>query len=55
MILFTILAIMLVLLITTAVIVLGIGGGAFIIVFGDLIVCAVLIGLIIKCLLKKRR
>ena len=55
MILFTLLAIMLVVLVVTAVIVLGVGGGTFIIVFGDLIVCAFLIGWIIKRLIKRRK
>ena len=55
MILFAILAITLVVLIIGAVVILGVGGGAFVIVFGDLIVCALLIGWIIKGLIKKRK
>lgn len=55
MILFTLLAIMIVVLVVTAVIVLGVGGGAFIVVFGDLVVCAVLIGWLIKRLIKRRK
>ena len=55
MILLTILAIVLVLTIITAVIILGVGGGAFIIVFADLIVCALFIGWIIKRLIKRKK
>ena len=55
MILFTILSIMLVMLIVTAVVILGVGGGAFIIVFADLIVCAFVIIWIIKRLIKRRK
>ena len=55
MILFTILSIMLVMLIVTAVAVLAVGGGAFIIVFADLIVCAFVIIWIIKRLIKRRK
>ena len=51
MILFTILAIIFVLLIVSAILILSIGGSAFIIVFADVIVCAVIVGLIIKKLL----
>ena len=46
---------MLVLLIVTAVITIVVGGGAFIIVFADLIVCALVIAWIIKRLIKKRK
>lgn len=52
MILFTILAIIFVLLIVSAILILSIGGSAFIIVFADVIVCAVIVGLIIKKLLR---
>ena len=51
MILFTILAIIFVLLIVSAILILSIGGSAFIIVFADVIVCAIFVGLIIKKLL----
>ena len=55
MILFTILMITLVVLAVTAIIVLGIGGIAFIIPFADLVVCALLIAWIIKRLIKRRK
>lgn len=55
MILLTILAIALVLTLITAVIILGVGGGAFIIVFADLIVCASVIIWIIKHLIKRKK
>ena len=55
MILFTILSIVLVMLIVTAVVVLGVGGGAFIIVFADLIVCVFVIIWIIRRLIKRRK
>lgn len=55
MILFTILAIMLVVLVATAIFILGVGGGAFIIVFADLIVCVLVIVWIIKRLIKRRK
>jgi hypothetical protein len=54
MILLAILAIILVLVIVTGVVILGVGGGAFIIVFADLIVCALVIGWLIKRLIKRR-
>lgn len=50
----TILAIILVITIAAGVVILGIGGGAFVIVFADLIVCALVIAWIIKRLIKKR-
>ena len=55
MILFSILAIVLLLLVVISVLLLSVGGTAFIIVFGDLIVCALFIGLLIKCLFKRKR
>lgn len=55
MILFTILATILVTLLLFAVIIIGIGGGTFIIVFGDLIVCIAIIVCIIKHFIKKKR
>lgn len=54
MILFTILAIVLVIVIVIAVTILAIGGSAFIIIFADLIVCAVLIALIMRAIFKRR-
>ena len=48
MILFLILLIMAIILTVTAVIMLSVGGAAFLIVFGDIIICALLIGWIIK-------
>ena len=55
MILFTILSIILVMLIVTAVVILGVGGGAFIIVFADLIVRVFVIIWIIKRLIMRRK
>ena len=55
MILFTILVTILLTLILFAAIFIGLGGGAFIIVFGDLIVCIAIIVYIIKRLIKKKR
>lgn len=54
MILFTILAIILVIITVIAVLTIAIGGAGFIVIFGDLIVCAVIIGLIMKALFRKR-
>lgn len=53
MILFTILAIILLALIVAAILIVSIGGTAFILVFGDLLVCCVIIGWIIRKMLKK--
>lgn len=53
--LFTILVTILLTLILFAVIVIGLGGVAFIMVFGDLIVCIAIIVFIIKRLIKKKR
>lgn len=55
MILFTILTIMLLVVAAVAVLAIGIGGGAFVVVFGDLIVCVVFIALIIRCLIRRKR
>lgn len=55
MILFTILAIMCIIAMVIGVIVLATGGAAFIIVFGDVIVCLIFIGLIIKCLFGRKK
>lgn len=37
-----------------AVLTIAIGGSAFVVIFGDLIVCAVIIALIIKALFRKK-
>lgn len=55
MILLTILAIILVITIVAGVVILGVGGGAFVIVFADLFVCALVIGWIIKRLIKRKK
>ena len=55
MILFSILAIVLLLLVVISVLLLSVGGTAFIVVFGDLIVCALFIGLLIKFLFKRKK
>lgn len=55
MILLTILAITLVLTIITAIVILGVGGGAFIVVFADLIVCALVIIWIMKRIIKRKK
>lgn len=54
MILFMILALMLVTLVVFGILVIGIGSGIFLIVFADVIVCAVLIGLLIRWLMKRK-
>ena len=54
MILFTILAIILAIIVVTAILMIAIGGAGFIIIFGDLIVCALFIGLIIRAIFRKR-
>lgn len=54
MILFTILAIILAIITVIAILTIAIGGAGFIVIFGDLIVCAVIIGLIMKALFRKR-
>lgn len=55
MILFTILAVMCIIAMVIGVIVLATGGAAFIIVFADVIVCLIFIGLIIKGLFKRKK
>ena len=55
MILFTILATMCIIAMVIGVIILATGGAAFIIVFGDVIVCLIFIGLIIKCLFRRKK
>ena len=55
MILFLILLLMLVILAIIVVFAVSVGGAAFILVFGDVIVCMVLIGLILKRLFKRRK
>ena len=55
MILFLILLLMLVILAIIVVLAVSVGGAAFILVFGDVIVCMVLIGLILKHLFKRRK
>lgn len=55
MILFTILTIALILLIVIGVIALGVFGAGFIIVFGDVIICAVLIVWILKKIFFNKR
>lgn len=55
MILFIILLLTVLLLTVAGIAMLSVGGAAFIVLFGDVIVCAVLIVWIMKRLLKKRR
>lgn len=55
MIMFTILMIILAILITVGVVLISVGGAFFIIVFGDLIVCAFIIIWCIKHLIKRRK
>ena len=54
MILFTILAIILVLIVLLAVFLISVGGVAFIAIFADLIVCAGIIALIMRAIFKRR-
>lgn len=54
MLLFGILIVMLVLLAVAAIVILGVGGSAFIIAFGDIIVCIAIIIWIIKRMIKKK-
>lgn len=53
--LFTILMIVLPILIIMIITILGIGGMAFLVVFGDIIVCAAIIIFIVKMIRKRRR
>lgn len=55
MILFTILALTLIFLIIFAVFAISIGGAAVIVLFGDIIVCAVFIIMVLKFLVNKRK
>jgi hypothetical protein len=55
MILFTILALIIILLVIFSVAVLSVSGAAFIIIFGDFIACGVVIWLIVKLLRRKKR
>ena len=54
MILFTLLMVVLVVLAAIVVLVLGVGGTAFLLVFGDVIICIWLIVVIIKHIFKKK-
>lgn len=54
MVLFTLLLLMAIILIVVTLIVLSVGGAVGVILFGDVIVCIVLIGFVMKKLLKKR-
>ena len=53
MILFTILLLILIILVVFAVILISIGGSAFIVIFGDVIVCMFIIAWIMKKLIKR--
>ena len=55
MILFTILALIVIIVVIFAIAVLSLSGAAFIIVFGDFIACGVLIWLVIKLFRRKKR
>lgn len=55
MILFIVLAIMALIVGAIAVVTLVVGGTAFVVVFGDLIVCAAIITLIIRWLIKRKK
>lgn len=55
MILFTILAIMFVMLVAITILAVATGGVVFIIVFADVIVCAVIIGFIMKHLIGRKK
>lgn len=55
MILFMILAIMLVVMAVFALLIIGIGGGIFTIIFADVIVCILLIAWIIRKLAKRKK
>ena len=54
MVLLTILALILLILAVTVILAVSLGGAAFIIVFGDVIVCAVFIVLIIRLIIKRK-
>lgn len=55
MILFSILLLTLLILTVITVVAISLGGAAFIVVFGDVIVCIVLIALLIKILMKRKK
>lgn len=55
MVLLTILALILLILAVTVILAVSLGGATFIIVFGDVIVCAVFIVLIIRLIIKRKR
>lgn len=55
MVLLTILALILLILAVTVILAVSLGGSMFIIVFGDVIVCAVFIVLIIRFIIKRKR
>lgn len=55
MILFTILAIILITLVVFSILIIGITGASFIIVFADVIVCAVIIWWIMKTILNRKK
>lgn len=55
MILFSILLLTLILLTIITVIALSVGGAAFIVIFGDVIVCIVLIALLMRFLAKRKK
>lgn len=55
MVLLTILALILLILTVTVILAVSLGGATFIIVFGDVIVCAVFIVLIIRFIIKRKR
>lgn len=55
MILFTILALVVILVVMFSVAVLSVSGAAFIIVFGDVIACGVLVWFVLKLLTHKKR
>ena len=55
MVLFLILLLTIIILLAIVVIAVSIGGSIFVVVFGDVIVCIFLIGLIIKHLIKKKK
>lgn len=55
MVLLTILALILLILAVTVILAVSLGGATFIIVFGDVIVCAVFIVLIIRFIIKRKR
>ena len=53
--LLTILALILLILAVTVILAVSLGGATFIVVFGDVIVCAVFIVLIIRFIIKRKR